>query len=371
MSPEQARAERVGPASDIYSLGVVLFEASTGVLPYSTQHAAPIKDVLQAVKEELPKRPRLYRKDISADLEAVMFKSLEKSSRERYIDAEAFAFDLERGLSGRPVSAHHFTFMDRARHFARQNERLLTTLLLVTLAASGVGIFFKNRLTAAHYDNLVAMAWRMNTRYMLSDPGGNPPGTMPQAWQEIRLARRAMTGRDWATSLQRFEAAARLSISVGDARTAAIAQLDAARSAMMVNNRERAGELYLAILENPDAPPALATLAQLEFVTLSLLKGDRERAMETLLMRELPPEGPIRDALTCLAGEASVSDILSDISTAPHRFRNDAYLAAALHYYFTGDRRRSTDYFKRCMSSSIPSSEWPAPLARKLNDELL
>jgi serine/threonine protein kinase len=57
MSPEQARADRVGPGSDIYSLGVVLYEGLTGMLPYSTQHSAPVKNVLEAVRNETPRRP--------------------------------------------------------------------------------------------------------------------------------------------------------------------------------------------------------------------------------------------------------------------------------------------------------------------------
>ncbi|MBN1269382.1 MAG: serine/threonine protein kinase, partial [Kiritimatiellae bacterium] len=78
MSPEQARGERVGPASDIYSLGVVLYEALSGVLPYSAQHRSRVKEVLEAVKNEPPRRPRLFRKDISPDMEAVVLKALEK-----------------------------------------------------------------------------------------------------------------------------------------------------------------------------------------------------------------------------------------------------------------------------------------------------
>lgn len=373
MSPEQARAERVGPASDIYSLGVVLFEAATGVLPYSTQHAAPIKDVLRAVKEELPKRPRLYRKEISPDLEAVMLKALEKNPRDRYIDAAAFATDLERALAGRPVSAHHFTYLDKLRHFARQHERMITTVVLVLLAASGVWFYFSRRLLDAHYENLIGLAWRKNTQFILAQAaqGGDAQNSqMPRAWQEIRLARRSMNARDWASARLGFRSASNMSIAIEDLRTAAIAQLDQARCEVLLDLKDEAQATYMAILENTESPPALAALAQLEYLQLALLQDDRERALKSLLVREPPGDGPILSAINTLAGEASAGELAGNAAAAPHRFRNDVYLAAAIKYYLDGDLERMTANLRLSAKTSVPSSEWPGPYARKLQSEL-
>jgi len=372
MSPEQARAERVGPASDIYSLGVVLYEAITGVLPYTTQHAAPIKDVLKAVKDELPKRPRLYRKEISPELEAVMFKALEKNPKDRYVDAEAFAGDLERAMSGRAVSAHHFTILDRGRHFVRQHERAITTLVLVSAVALGMGYYFRYRLQEAHYENLLGIAWRKNAQYALAqinNQGNGVTSQMPRAWQEIRVARRAMNARDWADARRRFRSATRLSTAVGDYRTAAIAQLDLARCAILLGERSEANQTYSSILRNSDAPPGLASLAQLEHLALLLLEGRHPEAQEAMQTRELPPESPMRKAMQCLTGELSARSLVSGIDQVPLRFRNDVYLAAAVRYYLDGDSSRALTYLERCSSASMPSYEWPGPFAKRLRQE--
>jgi hypothetical protein len=371
MSPEQARAERVGASSDVYSMGVVLFEAVTGVLPYSTQHASPIKEVLVAVRDELPRRPRLYRKEISPELEAVMLKALEKNPKDRYIDAEAFAVDLERALAGRPVSAHHFTYIEQLRHLARKHQRPLTTLLLVFSAAAAVGLYFRARLMSAHYENLLALAWRRNAQHVLaqSQSPATPEGLLPAAWQDIRLARMSMNSGEWEAAAAGLRSATARSRLVEDARLAAIAQLDLARCQLMLGDRPTAIRTYLEILHNPEAPPALAGLAQLEYLGLTLLTGDRDAAFKALLLREPPAEGPLREAMNCLAGTTPIERLIDQVDNYPNRFRNDVFLAAAIRAFLNGDNRASEQYLRRSAMSSIPSSEWPGPFARLLRNE--
>ncbi len=373
MSPEQARSERVGPASDVYSLGVVLYEALTGALPYSVQHCSPVKDVLEAVKNEQPKRPRLYRKEITPELEAVILKALEKNPRNRYVDAEAFAMDLERALAGKRVSAHHFSPLDHVRHLVRQYQRALLVLLPMLAVAGLVTMHFRHKLLMARYDDIMTRAHLRNALHVLAqeDSAATAASDTPRAWHEIRLGRKAMLAADWNGGRAAFRSAAELCAAVGDTRTMAIAQIEEARCETLLNQREGARRLYHLILTNPDAPPAIANLAQLEYLALALLDGDRKTALEVLVLRELPAEGPIRAAVNCLGGETSPGDLVGAIDKMPAQFQNDALLAAALRYYLDGEVKRSSTYLRRCIQASAPPSEWPAPLAKQLYNDLL
>jgi eukaryotic-like serine/threonine-protein kinase len=93
MSPEQAKGESVGPASDLYSLGVVLYEALTGELPYRAED--PVALAMKHVNE-LPRSPREAQPEIPKDLAALILKLLAKRPEDRYPSASALAEDLER-----------------------------------------------------------------------------------------------------------------------------------------------------------------------------------------------------------------------------------------------------------------------------------
>ena len=103
MSPEQAKGEPVGPASDLYSLGVVLYEMLTGSLPYEAE--SPIGTATRHVTEPVPS-PRRANPGVPEPLAALTMKLLAKRAEERYPGAAALAADLRRVGSGlRPVAA--------------------------------------------------------------------------------------------------------------------------------------------------------------------------------------------------------------------------------------------------------------------------
>ncbi|MEG0798174.1 MAG: Stk1 family PASTA domain-containing Ser/Thr kinase [Acidaminococcaceae bacterium] len=92
LSPEQARGEKISTQSDIYSLGVVLFEMLTGRLPFTAD--TPVAVALKHVREEVPS-VRVFNKQLPVVLEKIVAKSLAKSLAERYHTAEELLSDLE------------------------------------------------------------------------------------------------------------------------------------------------------------------------------------------------------------------------------------------------------------------------------------
>lgn len=104
MSPEQAggRLKDIGPHSDIYSMGVILYEALAGRLPHRGPNAM---ETLVLVMEADPELPRQFNRDTPRELESICLRCLEKDPSRRYTTAEELAEDLDRFLRGEPVSA--------------------------------------------------------------------------------------------------------------------------------------------------------------------------------------------------------------------------------------------------------------------------
>jgi eukaryotic-like serine/threonine-protein kinase len=111
MAPEQAAGQRgqIGEASDVYSLGAILYATLTGRPPF--QAASPVDTILMVLEQE-PVPPRVLNPGVDSDLEMIAMKCLQKPTDLRYRDAAALADDLEAWLNHEPISARSSQFTD-------------------------------------------------------------------------------------------------------------------------------------------------------------------------------------------------------------------------------------------------------------------
>jgi eukaryotic-like serine/threonine-protein kinase len=163
--PEQIRGEAVTTATDVYSLGVVLYELLSGQRPYRITTTNPL-EIARVICEEEPKRPSTIAalpapglpsdrreetgglraieqtrraRQLRGDLDAILLKALRKEPEQRYATAGELADDIRRYLEGRPVQARRGTGTYRARKFVmRHRAGVVATAFCCVLAVAGI-----------------------------------------------------------------------------------------------------------------------------------------------------------------------------------------------------------------------------------------
>jgi serine/threonine protein kinase len=163
MSPEQVRGEQaIDARSDIYSLGVTLYEALTGEAPFrGTTHA-----VLRQVLFDEPRPPRRLNETIPCDLETVCLKAMAKEPRSRYATADEVRADLNRFLDGAPVKARPVGPVGRLARWCRRSPKVavLSAALALVATAGIVAVLWQWRRAEANATEASANAANAKTQ---------------------------------------------------------------------------------------------------------------------------------------------------------------------------------------------------------------
>lgn len=198
-SPEQASArwQEVDTRSDIFSLGVMLYQALTGSLPFAAEDMATLLSEISHREPTRPSRVTGARFVLDAELDAIVLKALSKTPAARYESMDAMAADLRRKLAGQAVMAHPPRLLYQTRAFARQHRSAVSIGLVALTLVSGLAIV--STMLAARLqqrsEQLSAAAEAQREATKLAERNAELAQTREAAAQEqAQLARNAADG---------------------------------------------------------------------------------------------------------------------------------------------------------------------------------
>jgi tetratricopeptide (TPR) repeat protein/predicted Ser/Thr protein kinase len=173
-SPEQIMGGTVSTATDIYSLGAVLYRLLTGRPPHEFGHGSP-EEILAAICTREVTRPSKWTPALKGDLEIILMKALRKDPQERYATAEQLAEDLESFLESRPIRARKGDLTYRARKFVHRFWLPLAAAAMV-ITSLVAGVYAANRERAIAEQRFLQVRQLANKLFDIDAQIRNTPG---------------------------------------------------------------------------------------------------------------------------------------------------------------------------------------------------
>jgi serine/threonine protein kinase len=289
-SPEQLQAKPVTAASDVYTLGVILYQLITGQMPDKMPPTVPSSRILETTTR--PETTNQLRKRMIGDLDMIVLKAMELDPGNRYRSPQAFLEDLDKFLKGEVVLARPTNLLVRLKKYAVRNKTAVAVAALIVVLA-GAGVYFAMDAAAARRE-AAAQAARINnmSQYIPPLPGGGDDASKiladVQKLTEIlkqgnlnaeNLSTEALDARNQllsksTTYLKQVAAAAEkdplLAKAVGDAWVG-IAEIQAGGgsakadpNAQLENYLSAKNVLSQASASNPDDPEIVTRLQRIE-----------------------------------------------------------------------------------------------------------
>lgn len=143
MSPEEARGipDAIDVRSDVYSLGVILFEILTDKLPYTVRRRA-LPEAVRTICEDMPRRPSSDDHSLRGDLDTICLKALEKEPARRFQSAAALSEDIQRYLTNQPILARPAGAIYRLRKFVMRHPSMVALIAAGLIYAVGARLWF-------------------------------------------------------------------------------------------------------------------------------------------------------------------------------------------------------------------------------------
>jgi WD40 repeat protein/serine/threonine protein kinase len=256
MSPEQVSGDtrELDTRSDIYALGVMLYELLSGHLPFDLRHK-PIPEAARVIREDEPQRLGTVQAAYRGDIETIVGKALEKDPSRRYQSAAELAVDICRYLANEPITAHPPSTFYQLKKFAKRNKGLVAGLALAFLVlVAGIisSLTFAVRAVRSERRALHGESAARREAYHFSLAAAEGVGSTDplKALAHLRAAPLEYRGWEWRHLVARLES--HCTAYAGDRHTPYASTIGRRADGTLVAALERGGTIELVDLESGD-----------------------------------------------------------------------------------------------------------------------